>query len=264
MIKEKKDTDYYEGYNLNKPSHFYRAKTIFKDEGFFTLVKKVLIWGVNKIDYWIYKINYGVFNEYFNLDEGRYHYFLKKPDAVVGDAFSGERVVEIPFAIDFLKKNNYKEKKILEVGDVLSHYFNFKHKVIDKYEKETFVYNIDIVDFNPDEKYDIIISISTIEHIGYDEPIKEVGKPKKALQKIIDLLDSNGIALITVPLGYNPEINSIVKNNEIEFSKRYFLKRISHLNLWEETNIQEAMNYKYGSKYQAANAIALLIYFKNS
>jgi hypothetical protein len=78
------------------------------------------------------------------------------------------------------------------------------------------------------------------------------------------LLDNNGIALITVPLGYNPEIDSIIRNNEIEFSKRYFLKRISHLNLWKQTNLEEAMNYKYGSKYPYANAIALLIYSKNS
>lgn len=146
----------------------------------------------------------------------------------------------------------------------LSHYFKFKHKIVDKYEKETYVDNVDIVDFNPGEKYDIIISISTVEHIGYDEPIKEVGKSKRAIQKIIDLLNNNGIALITVPLGYNPEIDSIVRNNEIEFSKRYFLKRISRLNLWEETKLEEAMNYKYGSKYQNANAVAFLIYFKNS
>jgi hypothetical protein len=152
----------------------------------------------------------------------------------------------------------------LEVGNVLSHYLRFKHKIVDKYEKETYADNVDIIDFNPEEKYNLIISISTLEHIGYDEPIKEVGKSKGAIQRIIDLLDNNGIALITVPLGYNPEIDSIVRNNEIEFSKKYFLKRISRLNLWEETNLEEAMNYKYGSKYPCANAIAFLIYFKNS
>jgi len=251
---------YYEGYNLNKTSIFYRAITIFKDEGFFTLVKKVLIWGVNKIDYGVCRINYAAFNKYFNLDGERYYYFLNKYS---GQHIS-ERVVEIPFAIDFLKKNNYEEKKVLEVGNVLSHYIRFKHKIVDKYEKETYVDNADIVDFNPGEKYDIIISISTVEHIGYDEPIKEVGKSKRAIQKIIDLLNNNGIALITVPLVYNPEIDSIVRNEEIEFSKRYFLKRINRLNLWEETKLEEAMNYKYGSKYQFANAVAFLIYFKNS
>jgi len=259
MNKEKKDTDYYEGSNLNKTSIFYRAITIFKNEGFFALVRRALIWGVNKIDYGVYKINYAVFNKYFILDGERYYYFLNKHPLKYPLQHTGERVIEIPFAIDFLKKNNYEEKKVLEVGNVLSQYFKFKHKIVDKYEKVTCVDNVDIVDFNPGEKYDIIISISTVEHIGYDEPIKEVGKAKRAIQKIIDLLSNNGIALITVPLGYNPEIDSIIKNNDIEFSKRYFLKRISHLNLWKETNIDEAMNCKYGSKYQAANAVAFLI-----
>jgi len=246
---------YYDGYNLGEnddDSIFSKAMNVYKKEGLFTLIKKILT-------YLVFKINYTVFNRYFEVDGKRYHYFINHYNAV-----TTERVVEVPFVIDFLKKNKYEDKKVLEVGNVLSHYFKFKHKIVDKYEKETYVDNVDIVDFNPSEKYDIIISISTVEHIGYDEPIKEVGKSKRAIQKIIDLLNNNGIALITVPLGYNPEIDSIVRNKEIEFSKRYFLKRISRLNLWEETKLEEAMNYKYGSKYQYANAVAFLIYFKNS
>jgi len=246
---------YYDGYNLGEnddDSIFSKAMNVYKKEGLFTLIKKILT-------YTVYKINYTVFNRYFEVDGKRYHYLINQYNAVLG-----ERVVEVPFIIDFLKKSKYEDKKVLEVGNVLSHYFRLKHKIVDKYEKETYVDNVDIVDFNPGEKYDIIISISTVEHIGYDEPKREVGKSKRAIQKIIDLLDNNGIALITVPLGYNPEIDSIVRNKEIEFSKRYFLKRISRLNLWEETKLEEAVNYKYGSKYQFANAVAFLMYFKNS
>jgi len=255
MNNKKDKFSYYEGYNLSQndgESIFHKAINTYKNDGLFALVRIVLIWG-------LYKLDYGVFNRYFNVDEERYHYFLNIYNAVVT-----ERVVEIPFAMDFLKKNKYEGKRVLEVGNVLSHYFDFKHIIIDKYEKGTFVYNTDIVDFNSEEKYDIIISISTIEHVGYDEPKREAGKSKKAIQKIIDLLNNNGIALITVPLVYNPEIDSIVRNNEIEFSKRYFLKRISRLNLWEETKLEEAMNYKYDSKYPAANAVAFLMYFKSS
>jgi len=252
---------YYDGYNLDEnDSIFSKAMNVYKKKGLFTLIKKTLRYSVHKIGYPVlFKINYAVYNRYFEVDRKRYRYFINRYNAVLG-----ERVVEVPFIIDFLKENKYEDKKVLEVGNVLSHYFKFKHKIVDKYEKETYVDNVDIVDFNPGEKYDIVISISTVEHIGYDEPIKEVGKSKRAIHKIIDLLNNNGIALITVPLGYNPEIDSIVRNSEIVFSKRYFLKRISRLNLWEETKLEEAMNYKYGSKYQFANAVAFLIYFKNS
>jgi len=253
---------YYDGYNLGENDDdciFSKAMNVYKKKGLITLIKKILTYTVYILTFTAYKINYTVFNRYFEVDGKRYHYFINQYNAVLT-----ERVVEVPFIIDFLRKNKYEDKKILEVGNVLSHYFRFKHKIVDKYEKETYVDNVDIVDFNPGEKYDIIISISTVEHIGYDEPVKEVGKSKRAIQKIIDLLDNNGIALITVPLGYNPEIDSIVRNKKIEFSKRYFLKRISHLNLWEETKLEEAMNYKYGSKYQFVNAVAFLIYFKSS
>lgn len=261
MSDKKIESEFYDGYNISRSngvSIFKKAVNIYKNDGLFTLVRIVLtIKLVKKMDYMLYKMDYLLFNRYFKVDEKRYHYFINKYNAVVG-----ERVVEIPFAMDFLKKNSYK-KNVLEVGNVLSHYFEFKHRIIDKYERETYVDNADIVDFNPDEKYNIIISISTIEHVGYDESIKEVGKSKRAIQKIIDLLDNNGIALITVPLAYNPEIDSIIRDNEIQFTKKYFLKRKSQLNLWVETNMEEAMNCKYGSKYPNANAVAFLIYFKN-
>lgn len=192
-------------------------------------------------------------NRYFKVEGRKYKYLINIHNAVI----SG-RVIEIPFVIDYLRINEYEHKSVLEVGNVLSHYFDFNHEIVDKYEKQSFITNMDIIDYNPNKKYDIIISISTIEHIGFDESIRENGKSKKAIQKIIDLLDDNGIAVITVPLKYNPEIDSIVENNEIKFQKKYFLKRNSRFNLWKETGIEEAMESRYGA------SICFLIYYKNS
>ncbi len=255
MKNEKNNFTYYEGYNLDQENHesiLKKGIDVLKKEGLFTLIENTLI-------YVLYKINYGLINKHFYIDGVRYHYFIHIYNAVIS-----ERVVEIPFAIDFLKKNQYKEKKVLEVGNVLSNYFNFKHRIIDKYEKKDYVDNIDIVDVTGDEKYDIIVSISTLEHVGFDEPKKEKGKSKKAIMKLIDLLNDDGILLITVPLRYNPEIDSIIINDEIKFSKKYFLVRYSKLNLWRQTNMEEAMKCVYGSKYPAANSVAFLIYSKNS
>ena len=151
---------------------------------------------------------------------------------------------------------------MLEIGNVLSHYFNINRTIVDKYEKSTGIVNTDILDFTSNKKYDLIISISTMEHVGFDEPIKESGKSKKAMLRIVELLNSKGIAVITVPLGYNPEIDSIVKNNDINFTEKYFLKRISKFNLWQETTIEDALKYKYNSKYPAANSVAFLLYKK--
>lgn len=220
----------------------------------FTLIKILLVYVVEiPLLYVVFKIYHAMCNRYFKVEGRKYKYLINIHNAVI----SG-RVIEIPFVIDYLRINEYEHKSVLEVGNVLSHYFDFNHEIVDKYEKQSFITNMDIIDYNPNKKYDIIISISTIEHIGFDESIRENGKSKKAIQKIIDLLDDNGIAVITVPLKYNPEIDSIVENNEIKFQKKYFLKRNSRFNLWKETGIEEAMESRYGA------SICFLIYYKNS
>lgn len=70
---------------------------------------------------------------------------------------------------------------MLEVGNVLSHYFPIHHDIVDKYEVCPGVINQDIADFLPQEKYDLILSISTVEHVGWDEQPQE---PTKLLQVI--------------------------------------------------------------------------------
>ena len=69
-------------------------------------------------------------------------------------------------------------KKILEVGNILSHYFSVNHDIVDKYEKDVDVINQDIIDYHPNKKYDLIVSISSLEHVGEDETPRE---PKKIL-----------------------------------------------------------------------------------
>ena len=50
---------------------------------------------------------------------------------------------------------NTKINELLEIGNVLSHYFKWDHDVVDKYEKVEGVINEDVVDFRPSKKYDI-------------------------------------------------------------------------------------------------------------
>jgi hypothetical protein len=76
------------------------------------------------------------------------------------------------------------------VGNVLSHYFSVNHDVVDKYEKAEGVINRDIIDFHPSKEYDLIISISTLEHVGWDEDISDhkiLHDPSKILRAIENL-----------------------------------------------------------------------------
>ena len=79
---------------------------------------------------------------------------------------------------------------------------------------------------------------------------------------MIDLVKRGGLVFLTVPLGYNPEIDDIVKNKRVSFSETYFLKRVSWLNTWKQTDLQSALKCKYGSRYPAANSVAFLMFRK--
>jgi len=129
-----------------------------------------------------------------------------------------ERAVEVPIAFNFLM-NRPAGSSILEVGNVLQHYENAlsdllslrDRRIVDKFESCDGVDCIDIMDLDSSEKYQTIISVSTLEHVGQScAPGGEFGErkratdleaPLKAAAKIYDLLAIGGRALLTVPFG---------------------------------------------------------------
>lgn len=167
-----------------------------------------------------------------------------------------ERAVEIPIVMGFLKDKLNQE--ILEVGNVLPNYYSFPHDVVDKYEKAPGVINADIVDYNPPKKYDVIVSISTLEHVGWDETPRDPEKFSKAVLNLKRILKAGGQIIATIPLGYNPNLDRQVRDQQTGFTSVYFLKRISRNNQWRETRIEEVASAQYGSPFPCANAIAIL------
>ncbi|MFX1239719.1 MAG: class I SAM-dependent methyltransferase [Promethearchaeota archaeon] len=125
----------------------------------------------------------------------------------------GERIVEIPF---LYKNFDFNEmEKILDLGCVGSKIsmqlaslgykvvgidyrpFIFKHKNLEFIQGNFF--DIDL----PNESFDCVICISTIEHIGlpaYNIKPFEHGD-KKAIEKIYNLLKIGGKLILTVPFG---------------------------------------------------------------
>src|SRR5690349_24535536 len=82
-----------------------------------------------------------------------------------------ERAVEVPLAFDFLAQQVGKDP-ILEAGNVLQHYenalsdtFGIRHRhIVDKFEVGPGIENIDLFDIA--SKYQTIVCISTVEHVG--------------------------------------------------------------------------------------------------
>ncbi len=176
-------------------------------------------------------------------------------------ALSCERTVELPFAMRFIEEHAHD--RFLEVGNVISHYFNFDHTVIDKYEISPEVINEDVMDHTPPTDYQLIISISTVEHIGLDEEIKDDTKCIRTIERLKTWLEPSGIMLITVPIGTNPVIDRMILDNTVRFTDRVFLKRKSVLNNWVETNVTNALHATYNLNFPFANAVAFLIFERN-
>ncbi|MDP3881844.1 MAG: hypothetical protein Q8Q31_03120 [Nanoarchaeota archaeon] len=165
-----------------------------------------------------------------------------------------ERQIEIPIIISYLKQT---KGKVLEIGRVMPHYFNTQWDVLDKFEKGKNVINEDIASFSPKEKYDFIFSISTFEHIGFDD-----GSKMPSGEKIIDsyksvcqkCLNKKGAMIMTIPIGYNPHMDKLIAQNKFNFNKETCLKRIKK-DSWIEVSKEEALKTRYGKPFPYANAL---------
>lgn len=184
----------------------------------------------------------GIFHLVYDLFDLIYHYAMprkvfyynnKKYKTFVhwyNPTWRGEREVEIPIAKDLI--SNFKGKNILEIGHVLNYYIPFKHEIVDKYEVAPGVINEDVVTFNPGKKYDHIISISTIEHVGWEEKPKKPEKVLAALKNLKKILKKDGTLFFTAPFGYNLYLDKVVIENKIGFSKRSLL--VKEGNNWKQ------------------------------
>ena len=171
--------------------------------------------------------------ETFTVQGRTYHYFYHPYNTT----WKNERAVEVPIILDKIRAYHYQGSRILEVGNVLSHYVHFQHDIVDKYDKADGVINQDVVDFQPSEnendKYDLIVSISTIEHVGWDETPRDPKKIPCALENLTTrCLAPGGEIVVTLPIGYNTYLDKLLKEDKIRFTEQYYLKRISDDNRW--------------------------------
>ncbi|MFA6007918.1 MAG: hypothetical protein WC784_04740 [Candidatus Shapirobacteria bacterium] len=212
----------------------------------------------------IRKIKYIVFyflgNVYFFIFPSKRFVFngqeLKYFRHMYNRAYENERTVEVSIAKWFLNSQT-KGVDILEVGDVLNNYgVNFKQDVLDKYEIGSKIINSDVVNFVPEKKYKAIISISTLEHVGWDEAEQNSQKIPQALENLKNnCLLSGGTILVTLPIGYNKFFDEYLSTNPRIFSEKYFFKRISADNLWEQVKYEQVAGVKFGEPFNNANAI---------
>lgn len=190
-------------------------------------------------------------NRIFTYRGERYKYFYHLYNRTV----AGERVIEIPIAKKLLGR--YEGKNILEVGNVLSHYFPITHTVLDKYERSPRVINKDVASVKLKSKFDLIISISTMEHVGYSYgEQKDPNKFSKGIANLKRHLKNNGVLFVTFPLYINPGIDRLFRNNRMPFDHGFYMKRTSFLNEWKQVSKKDAKNAAvYDGDYANANIL---------
>jgi hypothetical protein len=145
---------------------------------------------------------------------------------------------------------------------VLSNYlgkrhYSPRHEIIDKYEPARGVRNIDVIEYQPAAPYGLIVSISTLEHVGWDDGPRDTTKAVRAIELMRSWLAPGGELFVTVPLGYHQALDQSLVDGTQLFDRLGFMRRVDAENRWVEANAAEVRGVRYGSPYPFANAIAV-------
>jgi hypothetical protein len=187
----------------------------------------------------------------FTFQDRSFPYFLHPYNFT----WSNERAVEIPIVMDAVRRCT--GGRVLEIGNVLSHYFPARHEVVDKFERGRKVRNLDVMEVGGEAKYDLIVSISTLEHVGWDEEPKDPQKVIRAVHHLTDqLVRPGGRLVVTMPLGYNPPLDHLLGQGALPFTRTTCLRR-SGPTTWHEAAWGEVAGCRYGEPWPAASGLVV-------
>ncbi|HEY0781521.1 MAG TPA: hypothetical protein VGE98_03635 [Thermoanaerobaculia bacterium] len=168
--------------------------------------------------------------------------------------WSNERAVEVPIVRALVAER--RGGRILEVGNVLSHYGPAEHERLDKFESGPGIRNEDVAVFRSPIPYDLIVSISTLEHVGWDEEPRDPGKIARAVANLASQLAPGGRLVVTLPLGYNPDLDARLDSDALPFTRLDCLQRRG----WcrgEEAAWEEVRGARYGGAWPGATGLVI-------
>ena len=188
------------------------------------------------------------------LFDGREHeYFLHRYRIT----WANERAVEIAIALRLLGEQAPAD--VLEVGNVLSHYAHGGHRVVDKYDRAPRVENLDVLEIVQAPRYRLVLSVSTLEHVGWDEEPRDPDKPLRAVEHLKGCLAPGGRLVFTVPLGYNRDLDERLTAGRLGLTRVTCLERVGDLE-WRQIPWESRTRTLYGSPFPFANTLAVCTY----
>lgn len=167
-----------------------------------------------------------------------------------------ERAVEVPLAAAVLADAG-PAARVLEVGNVLGHYQPVTHAIVDKYEQSPGVHNVDVVDIDLPGPFDLILAISTLEHVGLDEEVQDPEKPARAIAHLTSLLAPGGRLWCTFPVGYNDALDQRLREGRLGFTRLAALRRTGRDNRWEQIPVDDVWGISYDWLLYTAHAVVV-------
>lgn len=132
----------------------------------------------------------------------------------------------------------------LEVGNVLSHYVDAMtvppRRIVDRFETGPGVENVDVLDVIG--RFDWIVSVSTLEHVGVDDGSLRPWAARAAVQHLRDLLSPGGRMLVTVPWGYNAWLDAALYEDDVQVTESAAYLRVGD-DCWDDITLDDAQPY---------------------
>jgi SAM-dependent methyltransferase len=227
-------------------SRWLSARQAFAEKGFLYIARLAALWAT----FPLWRIYFRIRPRRFALQSEQYACFLHSYNLT----WCNERAAEIPIVRAALLAR--RGGRVLEVGNVLSHYFATGHEVLDKFEPGAAIRHEDVVEFRSEQRYDLIVSVSTLEHVGWDEEPQDPGKIGRALDNLAAHLAPGGRLLVTLPLGYNPSLDSQLAAGTLAFSRCHYLLRQGMLT-WRQARWDEVAGAAYAERWPGAAGLVI-------
>jgi SAM-dependent methyltransferase len=163
-----------------------------------------------------------------------------------------ERAVEVPVVQRIVDRR--RGGRLLELGNVLSHYRAQDHLVVDKYERAEGVLNRDVLDLGDLGGFDLIVAISTLEHVGRDEHPRRPDAAIEAVRAVRSRLSPGGTLVMTVPVGYNPPFDQALREGAVPLRRAAALRRAGPTS-WRQVPLEDAWRAPYDFLLFSARAV---------
>lgn len=187
----------------------------------------------------------------FTLDGRRYDYV----DDWHSWTWLNERAVELPVAREALAAAD--PTRTIEIGNVTSHYFPARHRIVDKYESAPGIENIDLFEIAEREAFDLVLCVSTLEHVGWDEPVRDPVPAVEAVARLKELAAPGGRVLVTIPVGYHPTLADAAIDGSLSFDSVRAL-RCDYPSLdWHEVAPDTVATVPYDELVYRASAVLI-------